>query len=269
MSVVIRACLKVALRLIDTTTGRELEEQDIRFNSGEEVISPINKGGGFWVITGEGREDFSMHIKAWGFEETDVDIRYEKLDPKLPVRDVFLMPSEKNRTGGSVISIHGNLSKLESIEAVSGLRPVCYFREASEKRGTYYMGLLPKTTGGRVVIDNMRYALLSEDGSRYEVFGIADNVNPTRVVLEDPLKGEHKAGERVCRIIYGRAGPEGDFTLKVRDDGSSLPYLIRFTAGGSEYFRPIDFHLESGEINLMDNTLKVKPETGKETTDHE
>ncbi|MBR6390078.1 MAG: hypothetical protein IKS16_01935 [Lachnospiraceae bacterium] len=269
MSVVIRARLSLALRLIDTTTGRELTETDIHFDSGAEVLRPMFKGDGFWVFTGESREDFSMHIKARGYDELDLDVRYEKLDPKLPICDVFLMPSEKNRTAGSVIEIHGNLSKLESIEAVAVTRPICVFHEASAKRDVYYMNLMPLTSGGRVVIDNMRYALVSEDGSRYEVFGIAESDNPTRVVLEEPLKGEHKPGERVCRIIYGRAGPEGDYTLKVRDDGSTLPHLIRFTAGGNEYFRPIDFHQESGEIDLMDNAIKVLPYTGKETTDHE
>lgn len=269
MSVVIRACLSLAVRLIDTTTGKEITEADIRFRKEDEVLKPMNKGGGFWVFTGESREDFSMHITARGYDEADTDIRYDALDPKMPMCDIFLMPSEKNRVGGSILTIHGNLSKLESIEAVNTSRPICIFREMTQKKETCYASLLPMTSGGRVVIDNMRYALLSEDGSRYEVFEITDSVNPARVVLKDPLKGEHKANERVCRIIYGRAGPGGEFTLKVRDDGSSLPHLIRFTVGDDEYFRPIDFHLESGETDLLKGAVKVIPITGKETTENE
>jgi len=264
---VIKARLSLAIRLIDTTTGRELTESDIRFRSGEEVLKPINKGEGVWVFTGESREDFSMHIEARGYDPADTDIRYETLDPKLPMCDVFLMPSEKNRVGGSVLTIHGKLSKPESIEAAAIDRPICFYQDVSEKKGVVTLSLLPKTPGGRVVIDNMRYALISEDGSRYDVLEVTDCVNPARVVLKDPLTGEHKTGEKVCRILYGRAGPGDTFTLKVRDDGSMLPYLIHFTAGGNEYFRPIDFHLESGEIDLMDGATKVKPFTGKETTD--
>ena len=269
MSVVIRARLSLAIRLIDTTTGRVIEETDIRFNEGSQILKPIYKGEGIWVFTGDSRKDFSMHIAARGFDEADLNIQYETLDPKLPMCDVFLMPSEKNRKAGSVISIHGHLSKLESIEAVAVERPICRYRETSEKRGVVSMSLMPMTIGGRVVTENMRYALLSDDGSRYEVFEITDQVNQTQVVLKDPLKGEHKINERVCRIIYGRAGPNDEFMLKVRDDGSSLPYLIHFTAGNNEYFRPIDFHLESGEIDLMDGAVMVKPITGKDTTDYE
>ena len=269
MSVVIRARLSLAIRLIDTTTGRVIEETDIRFNEGSQILKPIYKGEGIWVFTGDSRKDFSMHIAARGVDEADLNIQYETLDPKLPMCDVFLMPSEKNRKAGSVISIHGHLSKLESIEAVAVERPICRYRETSEKRGVVSMSLMPMTIGGRVVTENMRYALLSDDGSRYEVFEITDQVNQTQVVLKDPLKGEHKINERVCRIIYGRAGPNDEFMLKVRDDGSSLPYLIHFTAGGNEYFRPIDFHLESGEIDLKDGAVMVKPITGKDTTDYE
>ena len=270
MSVVIRARLSRAIRLIDTTTGRVIEETDFRFNEGSQILKPIYKGEGIWVFTGNSRKDFSMHIAARGFDEADLNIQYETLDPKLPMCDVFLMPSEKNRKAGSVISIHGHLSKLESIEAVAVERPICRYRETSEKRGVVSMSLMPMTIGGRVVTENMRYALLSDDGSRYEVFEITDQVNQTQVVLKDPLKGEHKINERVCRIIYGRAGPNDEFMLKVRDDGSSLPYLIHFTAGNNEYFRPIDFHLESGEIDLKDGAVMVKPITGgKDTTNYE
>ena len=269
MSVVIRARLSLAIRLIDTTTGRVIEETDIRFNEGSQILKPINKGEGIWVFTGESRKDFSMHIAARDYDEADIDIRFETLNPKLPMCDVFLMPSEKNRKAGSVISIHGHLSKLESIEAVAIDRPICRYRETSEKRGVICMSLMPMTIGGRVVTENMRYALLSEDGSRYEVFEIIDQVNQTQVVLKDMLKGEHKINERVCRIIYGRAGPNDEVMLKVRDDGSNLPYLIHFTAGGNEYFRPIDFHYESGEIDLKDKAVMVKPITGKDTTDYE
>ena len=74
MSVVIRAQLSLAIRLIDTTTGRVIEETDIRFNEGSQILKPINKGEGIWVFSGESRKDFSMHIIARDYDEADVDI---------------------------------------------------------------------------------------------------------------------------------------------------------------------------------------------------
>jgi len=255
---VIKARLLLAIRLIDTTTGREIEESDVHFGTKDEELKPMNKGEGFWVFTGDNREDFSMYIKARGYDDADLDVRFDTLDPKLPMCDVFLMPSEKNRVGGTVAKIHGTLSNLKSIEAVAVERPICFYHEMSEKKGVVKLSLLPKAPGGRVVIENMRYALMYEDGTRYEAFEVTDSSNPSAVVLKDPLLGEHKANEKVFRIIYGRAGPKGAFSLKVRDDSDHLPHLIHFVAGKYEYFRPIDFHLETGEIDLLEGALKVK-----------
>ncbi len=257
MTTVIRACLALAVRLIDTTTGRSLEERDVRLSRDGTLLTPMNKGSGIWVLTGEDRKDFVLHVYARGFDEEDVPISYETLNPKLPMLDVFLMPSEKNRTAGSVLQINGTLSKLTSIEAIAIERPLCGFHEVVERRGVISMSLLPKTAGSKVVLENMRYALASEDGTRYEVFEVKETQTPTQVVLRERLKDEHKTNDKVCRIIYGRAGPKGAFVLKVRDDASHLPYLLRFEAGKHEYFRPIDFRLESGEIDLLAGATKV------------
>lgn len=264
----IRARLALAIRLIDTTTGREVTDTEIRFVRDGVVQKPMNKGSGIWVFTGEEREDFSLLIEPRGYDPYELEVSYETLDPKLPICDVFLMPSEKNRIGGEVISIKGTLSGLKSIEAVRTDRPLCLFHEVTEKRGVISLSLMPKTPGGKVVLENMRYALMTEDGTRYEVFDITGTQTPTQFIISDHLTDEHKVNDKVGRIIYGRAGPGGEYLLKARDDGSTLPYIIRFTTDKGEYFRTIDLHLESGEIDLMENAVKkVEPETRKETED--
>ncbi|MBO4900806.1 MAG: hypothetical protein J5509_11015 [Lachnospiraceae bacterium] len=264
MATVIRAYLTLAIRLIDTTTGKEFDDTDVRFVKDGLALKPLYKGLGMWAFTGESREDFSMTIEARGFDKTELNVCYETLDPKLPMCDVFLMPSEKNRIGGEVISIKGTLSGLTSIEAVAPDRPICRFHEVTEKKGVVTMSLLPKRPGDKVMLDNIRYALIAADGTRYEVFEVISTQTPTQVILKENLKDEHATAEKIGRIVYGRAGPDGSFELKVRDDGNELPYLIRFTTAKGEYFRPVDFHLESGEIDLMDKAVKAKPMTRKE-----
>ncbi|MDC7294002.1 hypothetical protein NXH67_10795 [Butyrivibrio sp. DSM 10294] len=264
MTTVIRATLSVVLHLVDTTTGRDVDDTNVRFTGGETTFKPMFKGDGNWVFIGLGKEDFLMHIKAEGYDETDVSINYGTLDPRLPVIDVFLMPSEKNRSGGSVLEIYGTLPKLEHIEAINLMRPICGFSAFTEKRGKYILSFLPRNAGGRINLECMKYALLSETKERYEVFEVLSTETQTSVAIRAPVDAGHKVNEMIYRIVYGRAGPMGEFSLKVRNDSDNLPYLIRFRAGDSEYFRPLDFHLERGETDLMKGAFKLDPLGGKE-----
>ena len=264
MTTVIRATLSVVLHLVDTTTGRDVEDTNVLFSKDVTTFKPMFKGSGNWGFIGLGKEDFLMHINAKGYDETDIDICDGTLDPRLPVLDVFLMPSEKNRAGGSVLEIYGTLPKLEHIEAINLNRPICGFSSFVEKRGKNILNLLPKTTGGRINLECMKYALLSETKERYEVFEVLSTETQTSVTIRSPVDAGHKVNEMIYRIVYGRAGPKGEFRLKVRDDSNTLQYLIHFRADGSDYFRQLDFHLECGKTDLLKDAFKVEPLEGKE-----
>lgn len=259
MTTVISAKLSLAVALMDTTTGRGVTEPDVRFLRDGRMIPVMRKGEGLYIIVNEGREDFPMRIEVYGYDPKDVTVCYEQLDPRLPTLDVFLMPSEKNRLGGSVLEIFGTLSKLEYIEAINLERPIGLYHSMQEKKGVYTMNLLPVRTGGGCRLDQLSYALTDEASERYDVFTVKEQDAPLKIILRDPFQKEHKLNDKIFRIIYGRAGPDGKFSLKVRDDANSLPHLVRFGVGGKEYFRKVDFHLEKGEIDLLKDAIKVEP----------
>ena len=265
----ISAKLSLAVRLVDTTTGNELTENDVHFLKDGRYVNPIRKGSGLYVFVNIGREEFPMQIDARGYDPCDIEVDFDRLDPRLPMADIFLMPSEKNRIGGSVLKICGTLSNLEYIEAVNLDRPIGLFHSTQAKKEVHSMNLLPVRTGGGCMLDTMSYALLSETGERYDVFEVKKQDAPLRVVLKEPLTEEHKLNDKIFRIIYGRAGPDGKFVLKVRDDASSLPHLVRFKVGDSEYFKKIDFSLEGGETDLLKDAVKREPLTGKEESTDE
>jgi hypothetical protein len=264
VTVVISAKLSLAVRLIDTTTGREVTEPDVRFYKYDRLIPVMRKTEGIYVIVNEGREDFPMRINVYGYDPYDVMVNFQQLDPRLPMLDVFLMPSEKNWVGGSVLEVCGTLSELEYIEAINLDRPIGLFQSLQEKKGVYTMNLLPVRTGGACRLDQISYALADETGERYHVFTVKEQEAPLRIILKDPFDKEHKLNDKIYRIIYGRAGPDGNFSLKVRDDSSDLPYLVHFKVGDDEYFRIVDFRNEHGEIDLMKDAIKAELMTGKE-----
>jgi hypothetical protein len=257
VTTVITARLTLAVRLVDTTTGKELSENDIRFFIGDDLVHPMKKGSGTYVFVNMGREDFLMRVYAFGYDDYETDVKLETLDPRLPMLDIFLMPLEKNRIGGSVLQISGTLSKLEYIEAIRLDHPIGAFQSVSTRKNVTRMTVLPMTTGGGVALDTINYAILSKDQQRYEVFTVMEQDASNSVILKSQLKFEHELNDRIFRIVYGRAGPKGKFVLKVRDESSSLPYLLHFKAGDTEYIRPIDFHLETGEIKLRTGATKI------------
>ena len=178
------------------------------------------------------------------------------------MRDVFLIPSEKNRRGGEVLGVYGRLSGLVSIDAVILTRPLCMFRECTEKRGVHMMGIFPAVQGRKLSIEEGKYALLAEDMQSYEIFTVVRQEAPVTVVLKEALTRDYRADCRIYRPVYGRASPEGDFILRGRDDSDDLPFLIRYRTGEDTWFRKVDMHREKGEIDLTEGAVAaVKPET--------
>lgn len=257
MTSLITARLSLAVRLVDTTTGREVQESNTSFFIDGNLVHPMRKGEGTYVFVNRGRDDFLMQIKVYGFMDEDVSVRYETLDQNLPILDVFLIPTERNPAGGTAIQINGTLSGLEFIQAIDLNHPEAAFQTVSTKKEVTKMTVLPITMGGGVTLDSMAYAMLTKDQKRYEVFTVKEQDSATSVLLEAPLKYEHELNDRIFRIIYGRAGPKGKFLLKVRDNSRNLNFLLYFKVDGEEYLRPIDFHLEAGKINLRKGAIKI------------
>ncbi len=269
MTTVITAKLTLAVRLVDTTTGRELSENDISFYIDGGLVHPMKKGSGTYIFVNMSKEEFLMQVRAYRFMDMEVKVDCKTLDPRLPMLDLFLMPSEKNQTGGQVIEIKGTLSGLETIQAIDLNRPEGAFQSVTTKKDITKMTLLPMTSGGAVALDSMAYALLSKDQMRYEVFTVQEQDSKASVIIRSPLKYEHELNDRIFRIIYGRAGPGDNFILKVRDDSATLNFILYFKVGEDEYVRPIDFHLEKGEINLLEGATKIVALNREEVKENE
>lgn len=258
MATVITARLSLAVRLLDTTTGSEISETDVTFFFDGMKTVPMKKGSGTYVFVNMGREDFLMRIKVRGFDEYVTNVKYESLDPKLPILDAFLMPSENNQVGGYVLKIDGTLSGLKYLEAINLDHPSCAFQSVTVKKNVARMSVLPIAPGGGVALDTMAYILISKDLERYETFAVEKQEKPTSILLKAPLKIEHELNDRIFRIIYGKVSPEGNFLLKARDDSNKLNYLLHFAVGEVEYIRRIDFHEENGNVDLLEGATQLK-----------
>lgn len=236
---------------------------------GKDLVHPMKKGSGTYVFVNMSKEDSLMRICAYGFDDYELDVKFDTLDPRLPMLDIFLMPSEKNHVGGEVLQINGTLSGLEYLEAIDINRPIAAFQSVATRKNVTKMNVLPMTQGGGVALDSISYAILSKDQQRYEVFRVKEQDAANSVIIGSPLTFEHELNDRIFRIVYGRAGPKGKFVLKVRDDSSTLNYLLHFKAGGVEYIKLVDFHQEAGEYKLKKGATKMIALEEKEEKEEE
>jgi len=269
VTILISAKLTLAVRLLDTTTGRDITEPNVRFLIDGNAFNPMKKGDGVYAFVNVGKEDFLMQVDVYGYDTKVLSVSRNELDQKLPMLDVFLMPSEKNRAYGDVLKVYGTLSDLSYIEAINLNRPMGLFHSSLDKKEVHKLSLLSMTPGGGVSLDNLKYAMVTEDGMFYDTFKVLEQDTTTTVLTENALRNEHKLNDRIFRIIYGDAKPDGSFVLKVRDDATSLPHLIHFESGGKEYFKEIDFHLENGEIDLTEGAVEYKPKEQEKQEEQE
>ncbi|MBQ6967897.1 MAG: hypothetical protein IJP84_08350 [Lachnospiraceae bacterium] len=235
---VIKARLDLLVSLVDTTTGATVNERNVSFLRDGQPVRPEYRGNGTYVFINTGREDFLMQIKVYGYEEYRMKVVYEDLDSSTPAMDIFLMPSENMFSGEGLLSLSGNLPFLKKIEAVNLLRPVCFSHEYDEKKKTMTVF---GSGSGRVEMADMYYGLLKTDKESYEKIEVTETVAPQSVRLKDALQGEFASNSPIMRIVFGTVSENGDYLLRVRDDGTDIRYLVRYEVNDEVRFQTVDF----------------------------
>ena len=239
-SVVIRAKLDLAVRLFDTTTGATVDERNVFFMRDGVPIRPESRGAGTYVFINTGREDFLMRIEVYGYERYEVNVRYEELDGGMPVCNVFLMPSENTPRGRYTLSFSGTLPFLKKIEAVNLNRSLCLTAGMDRRTGDIS---LFHPQGGRIQLDEDFYGLLSADKKSYERIEIEKMISPQSVRLKHPLAdGAFAPNLPISRIVYGIVHDDGEYLLRVSDDGEDTRYLVRYEVGDEVRFQEVNMH---------------------------
>ena len=239
---VIRHTLDLLVNLYDSTTGRTVEEREVRFEKEGKKCPAMYRGEGTYVFLNAGRDNSLMHISVKGFEPVQLDIDYEKLDKILPAVDVFLIPSENSSGGEALITIKGNLTGLVSVEAVHPGRPVTTIRDIDLKRRTMTV-FMPNR---RMNMTQSRYALLNAEKQTFETIEVETELSDRKIRVKQNPSEEFPANSPVCRIVYGQVEKDGTYLLRVRDDGKNLKYLVKYVVDGQSRYKVIDFHESEG-----------------------
>ncbi|MCD8067639.1 MAG: hypothetical protein LUE87_01850, partial [Lachnospiraceae bacterium] len=86
------------------------------------------------------------------------------------------------------------------------------------------------------------YGLIHADRQNYEPFEVVKELPDGSVKISKPLAEPFSANSPIARIVFGMAGEQGDYVLRVRDDAETLIYMIRYVVRGAAKFRTVDMH---------------------------
>ena len=225
---IIRYRLDLLIRLVDTTTGAEVEERHVRFYKDGRPMEPVPRGSGSYAFLNCGREDCELQVEAYGYEICRVPIWYETLDSQLPVKEVFLIPSENTGKGAPVITFQGVLPGLEELQAVSIGTAWCNISAFDERK---CIMTLFKTH--RSPMNDVFYGLIHMDRQDFEPFVVEKELSDQTVKIRSPLQEPFSVNAPIARLIFGSVTQEGEYCLRVRDDSAHLKLLVRYVAQGS------------------------------------
>ena len=245
---VITSRLDLLIALWDTTTGMPVTEKDLRFFKNGERIRPDSRESGNYILINQGREDGPMQILAYGYEPFFAEIRYEEMDRQMPTLDAFLIPSESGPQGGRMLSLSGQCKGITSIEAIHLGRPITAFREYDKKRRT----LSTYMPNRRMSLDRTYYGIADTKEGIFEKILVLREVSDKKVRIKDPLDHAFSQNAPICRIIFGSIDGDGNYLIRVRDDGEKQKHLVHFVIDGKDLFEIIDFH-QADEFSLEES----------------
>lgn len=240
---VIRTTLDLLIRLQDTTTGLSVEETSVKFLMNGQEFRPTSRGFGNYILINYGRENGLMQVMGYGYEPFTTYVDYDKLDERLPTVDVFLIPSESTSGSHKLLSLQGNLKGLSSLECIHPGRPLSGIREFDPKKRimTIY------APNRRMNMVHSYYGLLHSERKDYEVIEITEQIDNNKVIVKEPLQEEFAVNDPICRRIFGSVDEEGNYLMRVRDDGKKQVYLVRYVINGEVGYTSVDFHEINGK----------------------
>lgn len=227
--------LDLILRLLDTTTGREISATEVSLFRDGKPLHPLEKERGTLIFPGLGREDFVLGLRSKYFESFSLPIRYSELDEKTPTVELHLIPSDVSVSPMRCLTLSGRLPGIRELTAVRAGDTSCLIREFDERKK-----LMTVFNPHNLELGRTHYALVNPEKGSYERFCIAKRVDDKTLKLDRVIKSEFGSNWPVCPVLFGQTNEEGDYLLRVRDDSSKAKWLIRYMLGEEERFCCVD-----------------------------
>lgn len=223
----------LALRLLDTTSGRPVEGGGVRLLRGTEVLKALPKPGGFWVFMGLGRQNFQLGIEAEGYEPLLLPLAFAEGGGPL-VQDAQLLPLPEAAGADTLHTLSGQGADILAVDAVPLGDNACLAREYDTRRG-----LLRIFNPHHLELDKVFYAIVDPDNCCYEALEIQERVTDEAYRVSPRPQKEIAAHFSLCRRVLGRVEAGGAWRLRLRRSAGPR-WLVRTLAKGGERFETVD-----------------------------
>lgn len=229
--------LGLVLRLIDSTTGREIADRRCQIVTNPDIrVKPVARGDGTYLFLEIGRTDFEVDIHVYGYESRKEKVVFENLDENMPIKEVYLLPKAEMAMDDNIRTLRGKLPGIKEIEAVSLTSVVCNFKEY-DKRNI----ILKMFNQHNVKMKNIHYAIIDVNAMEYDCIEIKEELTTQEVRLKEKLEKEYTINQPIAGRIFGQVNDDGEYMLAVRV-GRLANYLVRYVVDDTVHFKKIDFN---------------------------
>lgn len=236
--------LDLILRLIDSTTGREITDRRCQMiTNPDRMLKPVVRGDGTYLFLEIGRTDFEIDIHVYGYESRKEKVVFENLDENMPIKEVYLLPKAEMATGDNILTLRGRLPGIKEIEAVPLTNVVCNYKEYDKRNN-----ILKMFNQHKVRMKNIHYGIIDVNLMEYDRFEVKEELTTQEVRLKEKLEKEYTINQPIAGIIFGQVDDDGEYKLAIRA-GKLAHYLVRYVVDDTVHFKKIDFN-NLGEQSL-------------------
>ena len=228
--------LDLALRLVDTTSGRNVSGRNVTVLADGEPIRFSEKQDQVLVFQNLGKRKFRMKILSPAFEEAETEVDLDALGRGLPLLEIHLVPSEQYPGGATFFTLQGLLPGIGELAAVRVGDKACLMREFDPRKR-----LAKVFNPHHLALDRVYYALLDPDRGIYEPFRILRLVDDQTLKVDRILEMSFKNYFPVTPEVLGKTRPDGSYCLRLRDEGQDARWVIRWKINGENRFRMVNF----------------------------
>lgn len=224
--------LDLIVRLVDTTTGRRVEQRQVIFKSSGQVLPFLQRDEGVYILLNQGRNDMLLEISAVGYLPIELEIRYEELSETFPEVEAPMIPEISPKGFVEMLTFEGHYPGLTSIAAVSLKKSygvVAGYQEKKQILKLFYSKQLEESS----------YAVIHEQHQEFEEFQIKKRLDKLSVKLAAPLETVCRPETKIARIVRGKVEPDGRYLLRVLEDGNGTEYLVRYVVNGKASFKHV------------------------------